>query len=158
MRHGKDLKSDISTFQKAMNDIERAKIALSTEYSTEIEVDLGDLKISETLTRAKLEELCEDIFLNTLEHVKTALADAEVSIDDISEIVLVGGSSHIPKVKKLVHGLLGEFTVKVDPSFAVIEGMTRKAERMMSGNAEIIVCGMSVLYFPIGYEDSDGII
>ena len=101
-------KTDISTDKRAMQklkgEVEKAKRDLSSVIQTKIEIEnlVEGVDFKETLTRAKFEELCADLFKKTLEPVEQALKDAGKKKSDIDEIVLVGGSTRIPKVQQLI--------------------------------------------------------
>jgi heat shock protein 5 len=101
---GKDLRKDNRAVQKLRREVEKAKRTLSTQFNTKIEIEsLYDGEdFSETFTRARFEELNIDLFRNTLKPVQKVLEDAGLKKNDIHEIVLVGGSTRIPKVQQLV--------------------------------------------------------
>ncbi|XP_041368976.1 endoplasmic reticulum chaperone BiP-like [Gigantopelta aegis] len=101
---GKDIRTENRAVQKLRREVEKAKRALSSTHSTKLEIEaLFDGKdFSETLTRAKFEELNSDLFRSTLKPVKKALEDAAMKEEDIDEIVLVGGSTRIPKIQQLL--------------------------------------------------------
>merc|ERR1712127_64497 len=101
---GKDLRKDNRAVQKLRREVEKAKRTLSTQFDTKIEIEsLYDGEdFSETFTRARFEELNIDLFRNTLKPVQKVLEDAGLKKNDIHEIVLVGGSTRIPKVQQLV--------------------------------------------------------
>ena len=100
-------------------EAERTKRALSSESSARVEVEslAAGRDFSETVTRAKFEELCADLFKATLAPVQRVLTDARVSKREVDEIVLVGGSTRIPKVRQL----LKDFFNGKEPSTAVNE-------------------------------------
>jgi endoplasmic reticulum chaperone BiP len=103
-KKGKDITKDNRAVQKLRREVEKAKRALSNAHSARIEIESfyeGD-DFSETLTRARFEELNMDLFRSTLKPVQKVLEDADLKKDDIHEIVLVGGSTRIPKVQHLV--------------------------------------------------------
>ena len=89
---------------KLKREVERAKRTLSSQMSTKIEIEsfFEGKDLSETLTRAKFEELNVDLFRRTLKPVEQVLKDAGVSKDEIDDVVLVGGSTRIPKVQQLL--------------------------------------------------------
>jgi heat shock protein 5 len=103
-KYNKDLSQDKSAIQKLKREVEKGKRALSNVHEVKIEVE--DLfegeEFSEVLTRARFEELNADLFKKTLVPVETALDDAGLKKSEINEIVLVGGSTRIPKVQKLI--------------------------------------------------------
>merc|ERR1712086_682667 len=87
-----------------MGEVEKAKRALSSTHQTRVEVEaiFDGTDFSETLTRARFEELCSDLFKNTLGPVKQVLDDSGLKKAQVDEIVLVGGSTRIPKVQSLI--------------------------------------------------------
>merc|ERR1712170_170344 len=101
---GKDIRKSNRAVQKLMREVEKAKRALSSAHQVRIEIESffeGD-DFSETLTRAKFEELNMDLFRSTMKPVQKVLEDGDMKKTDIDEIVLVGGSTRIPKVQQLV--------------------------------------------------------
>ena len=103
-KSGNDIRKDDRAIQKLRREVEKAKRALSSTHQTKLEIEslYDGQDFSETLTRAKFEELNMDLFRSTLKPVKKVLEDADMSKKDIDEIVLVGGSTRIPKVSQLV--------------------------------------------------------
>ncbi|KAL6949785.1 ATPase with role in protein import into the ER [Hanseniaspora vineae] len=99
-----DISSNERAIAKLKRETEKAKRALSSQMSTRIEIDslVDGIDFSETLTRAKFEELNLDLFKKTLEPVKKVLKDANFEKNEIDDIVLVGGSTRIPKVQQLL--------------------------------------------------------
>ncbi|CAL4955629.1 unnamed protein product [Urochloa decumbens] len=103
-RHGRDIAGDARALGKLRRECERAKRALSSQHQVRVEVEalFDGVDFSEQLTRARFEELNNDLFRKTMVPVKKAMADAGMSKGDIDEIVLVGGSTRIPKVQQLL--------------------------------------------------------
>lgn len=103
-KHQKDISGDKTSIQKLKKEVEKAKRALSSthEYSIEIESLFEDLDFEETLTRAKFEELNADLFKKTFGPVTKALEDAKKKKTEIDDIVLVGGSTRIPKIQEMI--------------------------------------------------------
>merc|ERR1712193_212734 len=103
-KKGKDLRKDNRAVQKLRREVEKAKRALSSAHQVRIEVEsLYDGEdFTETLTRAKFEELNMDLFRSTMKPVQKVLEDADMTKKEVDEIVLVGGSTRIPKVQQLV--------------------------------------------------------
>ncbi|CAJ0941316.1 unnamed protein product, partial [Mesorhabditis belari] len=95
---------DLGGVQKLRRECEKAKRALSTQHQVKVEVEslLDGEDFSETLTRAKFEELNMDLFRATLKPVQKVLEDSDLKKEDVHEIVLVGGSTRIPKVQQLI--------------------------------------------------------
>merc|ERR1712088_1049330 len=103
-KKGKDLRKDNRAVQKLRREVEKAKRALSSAHQVRVEVEslFEGEDFSETLTRAKFEELNMDLFRSTMKPVQKVLEDADMQKKDIDEIVLVGGSTRIPKIQQLV--------------------------------------------------------
>jgi len=101
---GKDIRSDNRAVQKLRREVERAKRTLSVKHEVRIEIEslFDGEDFSEVLTRTKFEELNMDLFRSTLKPIRKVLEDADLQKEDIDEIVLVGGSTRIPKVQQLV--------------------------------------------------------
>jgi molecular chaperone DnaK len=113
--NGLDLtsKGNEMALQRLKDAAEKAKIELSTTVETEINLPFitadasGPKHLVRKLTRAKLEQLVQDLLLRSLEPCKKAIADAGVSLKDINEVVLVGGQTRMPKIQELVKELFG---------------------------------------------------
>jgi len=103
-KYDKDISKDSRALQKLRREVERAKRALSSQHQVRVEVEslVDGVDLSEPLTRARFEERNMDLFRKTLSPVKKALADAGLEKSEIDEIVLVGGSTRIPKVQELL--------------------------------------------------------
>ena len=99
-----DIKTDPRALQKLKSEVEKAKRDLSTVQQVKIFIEglIDGIDFEETLTRAKFEELCNDLFKNTLKPVETVMEDSALKRSEIDEIVLVGGSTRIPKVQQLI--------------------------------------------------------
>ena len=126
---GIDLSKDQMALQRLKEATEKAKIELSTLLETEINLPFvtadasGPKHLVMKLTRARFEKMVEDIIQRTVEPCKKALADAGMTPNDIQEIVLVGGSTRIPKVHEVVKGLFGKDPNKsVNPDEVVAVG------------------------------------
>ena len=121
-----DISKDKRALQKLRKEVERVKRALSSQQQARLEVeDLKDgFDLSETLTRAKFEELNNDLFKKTLGPVANVLEDAGMTKEEVDEIVLVGGSTRIPKVQSLISEFFGgkEPSKGVNPDEAVAYG------------------------------------
>jgi heat shock protein 5 len=121
-----DISGDKRALQKLRKEVERVKRALSSQQQARLEIeDLADgFDFSETLTRARFEELNNDLFKKTLGPVGRVLDDADVSKGEVDEIVLVGGSTRIPKVQSLISEYFGgkEPSKGINPDEAVAYG------------------------------------
>merc|ERR1712038_1486054 len=103
-KKGKDLRKDNRAVQKLRREVEKAKRALSSAHQAKVEIEsfYDGEDFTETLTRAKFEELNMDLFRSTMKPVQKVMEDADMQKKDVDEIVLVGGSTRIPKVQQLV--------------------------------------------------------
>ncbi|RCK55976.1 Heat shock protein SSA2 [Candida viswanathii] len=134
-------KKDISTNQRALRRLrtacERAKRTLSSSAQTSIEIDslYEGIDFYTSITRARFEELCADLFRSTLEPVEKVLKDSKIDKAQVHEIVLVGGSTRIPKVQKLVSDFFNgkEPNRSINPDEAVAYGAAVQAA-ILSGD------------------------
>ena len=107
-QEGVDLSKDPMALQRLKEAAEKAKCELSTVTQTEINLpfitatDAGPKHLNMVLTRSKFEQLCEDLFERTIEPCEIALKDAELTVDDIDEVILVGGATRMPKIQEIV--------------------------------------------------------
>jgi heat shock protein 5 len=130
-KKGKDIRKDNRALQKLRREVEKAKRTLSTSYQAKVEIEsfFDGEDFSETLSRAKFEELNLELFKSTLKPVKKVLEDAGMKKNEIHEIVLVGGSTRIPKVQQLVKGFFDnkEPSRGINPDEAVAYGAAVQA-------------------------------
>merc|ERR1712072_13885 len=130
-KKGKDLRKDVRAVQKLRREVEKAKRALSAAHQVRVEVEslFEGEDFSETLTRAKFEELNMDLFKGTLKPVQKVMEDADMTKKDIDEIILVGGSTRIPKVQQLVKEYFNgkEPSKGINPDEAVAYGAAVQA-------------------------------
>jgi len=160
-KKGKDLRKDNRAVQKLRREVEKAKRALSAAHQVRIEVESlfeGD-DFSETLTRAKFEELNMDLFRSTMKPVQKVLEDADMQKKDVDEIVLVGGSTRIPKVQQLVKEFFNgkEPSRGINPDEAVAFGAAVQAG-VLSGEqdtGEIVLLDVNPL--TMGIETVGGV-
>merc|ERR1712042_366730 len=128
---GKDVRKDNRAVQKLRREVEKAKRSLSATHSARIEIEsfFDGEDFSETLTRAKFEELNNDLFRGTLKPVQKVLEDGEMKKNEIDEIVLVGGSTRIPKIQQLVKEFFNgkEPSKGINPDEAVAYGAAVQA-------------------------------
>jgi len=99
-----DIKKDPRALQKLKQEVEKAKRDLSSVHQVKITIEglIDGIDFSETITRARFEELCADLFKKTLQPVQQVLDDSGLKKSEIDEVVLVGGSTRIPKVQQLI--------------------------------------------------------
>ena len=126
---GIDLSNDAMAMQRLREAAENAKIQLSSQTSTDINLPFitadatGPKHLQKTLTRAQFEQMTDDLFERTKEPCRKALADAGISADKVDEVLLVGGSSRMPKVQEVVKSIFGkEGSRAVNPDEAVAVG------------------------------------
>lgn len=137
-RDNVDISGDKRALQKLRREVERVKRTLSSQHQARVEIEgiMDGIDFSETLTRARFEELNIDLFKKTLGPVQTVMDDADMSIDEIDEIVLVGGSTRIPKVQTLLKDKFNgkEPSRGVNPDEAVAYGAAVQGG-ILSGDA-----------------------
>jgi L1 cell adhesion molecule like protein len=125
-KFGKDIRSNPRALRRLRTAAERAKRTLSSSTEATLEVDslYEGVDFHTRLTRARFEELCADLFRSTLDSVDKALQDAKLGKSQINEIVLVGGSTRIPKVQKILKEYFNgkELNLSINPDEAVAYG------------------------------------
>ncbi|KAL7074077.1 hypothetical protein ACQ4LE_006716 [Meloidogyne hapla] len=157
---GKDLRKDNRAVQKLRREVEKAKRALSVQHQVKMEVEslIDGIDFSETLTRAKFEELNMDLFRGTLKPVQKVLEDADMKKDDIHEIVLVGGSTRIPKIQSLLKDFFNgkEPSRGINPDEAVAYGAAVQAG-VISGEEDTEIVLLDVNPLTLGIETVGGV-
>ncbi|KAK1860816.1 hypothetical protein I4F81_003402 [Pyropia yezoensis] len=139
-KYDKDATKDKKAMGKLRREAEKAKRQLSTQTQVRIEIEalVDGQDLSETLTRARFEELNADLFKKTLKPVAKVLKDAGLSTKEVDEIVMVGGSTRIPKVQALVKEFFGgkELHLDINPDEAIAYGATVQAA-VLSGDTSM---------------------
>ncbi|GJM94176.1 hypothetical protein PR202_ga10797 [Eleusine coracana subsp. coracana] len=147
-KHGRDISADARALGRLRRECERAKRALSSQHQVRVEVEalFDGVDFSERLTRARFEELNNDLFRKTMIPVKKAMADAGLGKGDIDEIVLVGGSTRIPKVQQLIKDYFNgkEPNRGINPDEAVAFGAAVQGS-ILSGHVDNKTEGMILL-------------
>ncbi|KAF9036256.1 heat shock protein 70 [Panaeolus papilionaceus] len=156
--------TDVSSNQKAMGKlkkaVENAKRTLSSQRSTKIDIESfeGGNDFSETLTRAKFEEINMDLFRKTLKPVKQVLKDAGVDKSEVDEIVLVGGSTRIPKIQELLQEFFGkEPSRSINPDEAVAYGAAVQAGLLAGETSGDVGLILDINPLTLGIETTGGI-
>jgi len=159
---GVNLKNDKMALQRLKEAAEKAKQELSSLHETEINLPYitadasGPKHLSIKLSRAKLESLCADIFRRLLEPCKQALKDANLKASDISEVILVGGSTRIPKVQELVKEFFGkEPNRSVNPDEVVALGAAIQGGVLAGDVTDVLLIDVTPL--SLGIETMGGI-
>ncbi|KAJ3104047.1 70-kilodalton heat shock protein [Phlyctochytrium planicorne] len=139
-KHKKDLSSNPRALRRLRTACERAKRTLSSAAQTTIEIDslFDGVDFYTSITRARFEELCQDLFRSTIEPVEKVLRDSKIDKSSVDEIVLVGGSTRIPKVQKLVSDFFNgkEPNKSINPDEAVAYGAAVQAAILAGDTSE----------------------
>lgn len=160
---GNDIKDNKKAVRRLMNACERAKRTLSSVSTTTIEVDslYEGIDFTMQLSRAKMEQLCDDIYKRSIRPLEQLLRDGGVSKSQIDDIVLVGGSSRIPKVQELLSQFFGgkELCKSVNPDEAVAYGAAVQASILTKSDGgrfnDIVLLDVTPL--TLGIETAGGV-
>jgi molecular chaperone DnaK len=159
---GIDLRNDKMAHQRLKDEAEKAKKELSSTSETEINLPFitadatGPKHLVKSLTRAKFEAMTDDLVSETLEHIKTAMSDAGLDNNEIDEIIMVGGSTRIPKAQQIIKDYFGkELNNSVNPDEVVAAGAAIQGGVLKGDVKDVLLLDVTPL--SLGLETLGGV-
>jgi heat shock protein 5 len=160
-KHNKDMTTDKRSLQKLRREVEKAKRTLSSVHETKVEIEnlMDGIDFSEPLTRARFEELNADLFKKTLGPVQIALDDAGFKKNQVDEVVLVGGSTRIPKVQQLIKDFFNgkEPNRGINPDEAIAYGAAVQGGILCGEEGENNIVLVDITPLTLGIETVGGV-
>ena len=162
-KNKKDISNNARALRRLRTACERAKRTLSSSTQANIEIDslFEGTDFYTSVTRARFEELCSDLFRATMEPVEKALRDAKMDKSQISDVVLVGGSTRIPKIQKILQDFMGgrELNKSINPDEAVAYGAAVQAAVLTGVQDDAVkdVLLIDVAPLSLGIETAGGV-